>query len=127
MVDMIRTMRKLISLMQATRGKFLTLSTITSRKWILIAGVLVGAEAFVVARRRGSLFSVDTVVRCRSGHLFTTWWIPGASIKAIRLGWWRFQRCPVGPHWSLVTPVWASELTGAERESAALHHDARIP
>src|SRR5512142_2152102 len=35
------------------------------------------------------------VVRCRHGHLFTTIWIPGVSAKALRLGLWRFQRCPV--------------------------------
>jgi len=27
----------------------------------------------VLARRRGSLLVLDTVVRCRSGHLFTCW------------------------------------------------------
>jgi hypothetical protein len=124
---MIRSMSKWIPPLPTMKGRTSQRSTIISRKWLLIAGLLVGAETFVVARRRGSLFSVDTVVRCRRGHLSTTWWIPGVSIKAIRLGWWRFQRCPVGPHWSLVTPVWASDLTGAERESAALHHDVRIP
>ena len=58
----------------------------------------------VIARRRGYNFGRNTIVRCRQGHLFTTTWIPGASLKAIRLGWARFQRCPVGHHWSLVTP-----------------------
>lgn len=80
-----------------------------------------------MARRRGTLFGANTVVRCRDGHLFTTIWIPGASVKALRLGWWRFQRCPVGGHWSLVTPVTTSELTEQEREFAALHHDLRLP
>jgi len=124
---MIRNMSEWIPPLPTTKGRTPPGSTVISRKWLLIAGILVGAETFAVARRRGSLLAVDTVVRCRSGHLFTTWWIPGVSIKAIRLGWWRFQRCPVGPHWSLVTPVWAPDLTGAERESAALHHDAHIP
>jgi len=84
-------------------------------------------EAAVVAKRRGSLFTMNTVVRCRDGHLFTTLWIPGGSLKAIRLGWWRFQRCPVGHHWSLVTPVVAASLTEEEKLSAAGHHDAKVP
>jgi hypothetical protein len=67
------------------------------------------------------------VVRCRAGHLFTTIWIPGASLKSVRLGWWRFQRCPVGSHWSLVTPVRESDLTEAERRLAYEHKDSRIP
>ncbi|MHB1783590.1 MAG: hypothetical protein ACYCTE_13070 [Acidimicrobiales bacterium] len=96
-------------------------------KAIVIAGVLTGIEALGVARRRGSLLAVDTVVRCRDGHLFTTWWIPGASLKSVRLGWWRLQRCPVGRHWSLVTPARMAQLTDGERGEAARCHDARIP
>ncbi|MGH9106229.1 MAG: hypothetical protein ACRDZX_10410 [Acidimicrobiales bacterium] len=96
-------------------------------KALLAAAVLTGIEAATVARRRGRLLSLDTAVRCRRGHLFTTWWVPGVSFKALRLGWWRFQRCPIGPHWSLVTPARASQLTEEERRSAAEHHDARIP
>jgi hypothetical protein len=37
---------------------------------LVAAGVLVGVEAVVGPRRRGSLVALDTVVRCRSGHLF---------------------------------------------------------
>jgi len=66
-------------------------------------------------------------VRCRSGHLFTTWWIPGASVKALRLGWWRLQFCPAGRHWSLVTPVLMSMLNDDERQSVARTHDLGIP
>jgi hypothetical protein len=47
----------------------------------------------------------DTIARCSKGHLFTTIWVPGASLKSIRLGMSRFQHCPVGHHWALVTPV----------------------
>jgi hypothetical protein len=67
------------------------------------------------------------VVRCRRGHLFTTLWIPGVSVKAIRLGWWRIQRCPVGRHWSLVTPVKPEELTEDEQRLARGREDARLP
>ena len=92
--------------------------------------ITVGAavvEAAVVANRRGSWFAMDTVVRCRDGHVFTTLWLPGASLKAVRLGWWRFQRCPVGHHWSLVTPVVAASLSEEERHLAAQWHDVRVP
>ncbi|MBV9338418.1 MAG: hypothetical protein JO243_21230 [Solirubrobacterales bacterium] len=69
----------------------------------------------------------NIVVRCREGHLFTTLWLPAISVKALRLGWWRFQRCPVGHHWSVVTPVNASGLSPRERRSARRHHDFRVP
>jgi hypothetical protein len=66
------------------------------------------------------------VVRCRSGHLLTMIWIPGASLKSIRVGWWRFQRCPVGRHWSWVTPVRESTLTEDELYGAREHPDIPI-
>ncbi len=55
------------------------------RTIITTAAVSVLAEAVVVARRRGFLVGADTVVRCRSGHLFTSLWIPGGSLKALRV------------------------------------------
>ena len=97
------------------------------RKAIALALISLLAETIVVARRRGYLMGADTVVRCRNGHLFTTIWIPGVSVKAVRLGWWRFQRCPVGPHWSFVTPATVSDLTDEERQLASEHRDVRIP
>jgi hypothetical protein len=93
---------------------------------VLVIGALY-AETVEVVRRRGFVLGIDTVVRCRSGHLFTTMWIPAASFKAIRLGWWRFQRCPVGNHWALVTPVKEADLTEEEWQFAAQHRDVRIP
>jgi hypothetical protein len=98
------------------------------RKKILVAALLsVLVEAVVVGSRRGRFFAVDTVVRCRHGHLFTTMWIPGASVKSVRLGWWRFQYCPAGGHWTLVTPAYVSELDDDQRRDAAAVHDVRIP
>jgi hypothetical protein len=92
---------------------------------IAVAGALgIGA---VIARRLGYRLGAHTVVRCRQGHLFSTIWIPGVSLTALRLGWWRFQRCPVGHHWSLVRPVREAELTAEQRRFAADHRDARIP
>ena len=94
---------------------------------VAAALALVAVEAVVVARRRGTLLAADTVVRCRHGHLFTTFWIPGASFKAIRLGPWRIQRCPVGRHWSVVTPVDVAALDGDALGRAAATHDVRVP
>jgi len=96
---------------------------------IAVLGVVVVlAVATVVARRRGySGLGGNTVVRCRDGHLFTTIWVPGVSLKSLRLGWWRFQWCPVGRHWTLVAPAKVTELTEEETSAAALHHDLRIP
>jgi hypothetical protein len=87
----------------------------TRRRKALVAFVLLDVVATLVARARGYGIGGRTVVRCRRGHLFTTLWIPGVSVKALRLGWWRVQRCPVGRHWSVVSPVKESSLTRAER------------
>ena len=82
----------------------------------------------VVARRRGySGLGWNTVVRCREGHLFTTIWVPGASVKSIRLGWARLQWCPVGKHWTLVTPVKESTLTDEQVRAAKECRDIRVP
>jgi hypothetical protein len=67
------------------------------------------------------------VVRCRDGHLFTTLWIPGASVKSLRLGPWRLQRCPVGHHFTVVSAVKEANLTEEERRTAAEHRDIRLP
>jgi hypothetical protein len=83
--------------------------------------------ATLVARRRGYRLGSNTIVRCRQGHLFTTIWIPGVKFKALDFGVARLQRCPVGNHWSLVTPVRDSDLTDEERNFARAHHDVRIP
>lgn len=75
----------------------------------------------------GMLDGFDRPVRCRDGHLFTTIWIPLASLKALRLGRRRLQRCPVGHHWSMITPVDRTTATAAELEAAGAVHDVRIP
>ena len=67
------------------------------------------------------------IVRCRDGHLFTTIWVPSASVKALRLGWVRLQWCPVGRHWTLVTPVRDSELSAKEQRRARSQHDLPLP
>lgn len=91
--------------------------------WSLVTDLL----ATLVMRRRGYRFGGNVVVRCRRGHLFTTIWVPLASLKSVRLGWWRLQRCPVGGHWSLVTPVKESDLSRRQRRLAHSRKDIRIP
>lgn len=93
---------------------------------ILIAvGVVAGGT--LIARRLGYNLGVNTVVRCRKGHMFSTIWIPGVKLKELDLVVARVQRCPVGKHWSLVVPVREKDLTAAELQSAREHHDIRIP
>jgi hypothetical protein len=94
------------------------------RRLLFFAAAL--AEPLLM-KLRGYPIGGNLVVRCRKGHLFTTLWIPGVSLKAIRLGWLRIQRCPVGGHWSLVTPVKPAELTEDERRLARERKDVRLP
>jgi len=91
------------------------------RLWLLgIASLVVEP---VVMKLRGYPMGGRLIVRCQKGHLFTTFWFPGVSFKALRLGWWRYQRCPVGRHWSLVTPVRESDLSEEERKEARSRSD----
>jgi hypothetical protein len=71
-------------------------------------------------------FGLDAIVRCRQGHLFSTIWVPLASIKAVRLGPWRFQWCPVGRHWTLVRPVNINALSPEQLQQAEAAKDVRI-
>jgi hypothetical protein len=73
--------------------------------------------------------SFDTPVRCSAGHLFTTIWVPLGSLKAVRLGWTRYEYCPVGHHWARVTRLEDDDPASTEEEfkEAALVHDVRIP
>ena len=96
------------------------------RRGAVAVAIAVAVET-VALWLRASRMGGRVVVRCREGHLFTTIWLPGASVKALRLGWWRFQRCPVGQHWSWVTPVRESELTPDELRRARGRKDVRLP
>jgi hypothetical protein len=78
-------------------------------------------------RGRGYRRPWSVIVRCRQGHLFSTIWVPGASVKALRLGPRRFQRCPVGRHWTLVRPVRAESLSEQELTAARKTRDIRLP
>jgi hypothetical protein len=66
-------------------------------------------------------------VRCKDGHLFTTIWVPLGSLKALRLGGVRYQRCPVGDHWSTVRRLDVASADPAELAAAGEVHDLRLP
>jgi hypothetical protein len=102
-------------------------TTVKQRLRPILMAVSVLAVGTVVARRLGYQVGGNTVVRCRQGHLFTTLWIPGVKLKAIDLGVARVQHCPIGKHWTLVTPVRDADLSDDDRRFAAAHHDIRIP
>lgn len=94
------------------------------RAYLLAGAVLLETVPLLLRTRR---LGGRIVVRCRQGHLFTSLWIPGVSLKSLRLGYWRLERCPVGHHWSVVTPMRDSDLSDAERRTAREHHDIRLP
>ena len=104
------------------------MSSSKRKRRIAIAACVAAAYAVgtIVARSQGYSFGLNVVARCRQGHLFSTMWIPGASVKAIRLGLWRVQWCPVGRHVTLVSLVKNADLTEEEREFAEEHHDIPI-
>lgn len=69
----------------------------------------------------------DRPVRCKDGHLFTTIWMPLGSLKAARLGRSRYQRCPVGRHWTMVSRLDEASAAPTDLKAAAEVHDLRIP
>ena len=95
------------------------------KRLAIVAGAML-VEAIPVWRH-GYGLGGNVTVRCHKGHLFTTIWLPGASVKSLRLGSRRVQWCPVGRHWSLVKLVRESDLSGRERRKAHEHKDIRIP
>ena len=98
------------------------------RRLVITAGVIAAYAASTWwAINQGYSFGRNVVVRCQQGHLFTTVWIPGVSVKALRLTFWRVQWCPVGRHVTVVVPVKEADLTDIEREFAAGHHDVPVP
>jgi hypothetical protein len=91
---------------------------------VVVAGYVAGT---IAATRAGYRVGRNSFVRCRRGHVFTTTWIPGGSLKAIRLGLWRIQWCPVGRHIDLVRLVKEADLSDSERAFALRHHDILVP
>jgi len=79
---------------------------------IIVAVIIVKVVVSKLSARPALVGKIQ--VRCAQGHVFTTTWSPLGSLTAIRLAGTRFQRCPVGHHWSLVRPV-QDARTDAER------------
>ena len=95
------------------------------KRLAILAGAFV-AETIPIWRH-GYGIGGNVIVRCGKGHLFTTIWLPAASLKSLRFGSRRVQWCPVGHHLSVVKLVRESELSGRERRTARGHKDIRIP
>jgi hypothetical protein len=98
-----------------------------AHRWRVALGVSAVAVETAALWLRSRRLGGNVVVRCRGGHLFTTIWIPAASVKSLRLGWWRVQYCPVGRHWTVATPVNEAGLSAEQRQAAHEHHDIRLP
>jgi len=94
-----------------------------SREKRLLLAITAGVAVAGPLRLLGGF---DRPVRCSAGHLFTTIWVPFGSLKAIRLGRRRIQRCPVGHHWSMVTPLDTDTATAEQLQAAAAVHDVRV-
>ena len=75
------------------------------------------------ARCAGDEPGPEVAVRCVARHVFTTAWAPAG---AVRPGQIRLRYCPVGEHWTLVTPVRREDLTLAEQWSARHYHDEPV-
>lgn len=50
-----------------------------------------------------------------------------ASAKALRFGSKRYQHCPVGKHWAMVSPLDEQSCDTEDLEQARKVHDLRIP
>lgn len=68
-----------------------------------------------------------TIVRCDSGALYSTIWLPLISFKAVRFGSARLQRCPVHRRWERATQIDVTALTDDERRRAVSTVDVGIP
>ena len=87
----------------------------------LIAFQLVGEY---LAREHPDRF--DPVVECGAGHRYRSIWVPGGSLKAVRWFGRRWQRCPVGRHWSWTRRVDPDRLSPNDLQAASAMHDLRV-
>lgn len=78
------------------------------------------------ARRAGDRPGPEVTVRCWAGHVFTTGWEPVGPSGMVMPGQIRLRYCPVGEHWTVVTPVRREDLTFAEHWSARHFHDEPV-
>lgn len=95
-------------------------------RFLLPALVLAGFALLGEWLRREQPARFEPVVECSQGHRYRSIWVPGGSLKALRLFNRRFQRCPVGHHWSWTRRIDAALLSDEELESANAVHDLRV-
>jgi hypothetical protein len=72
-------------------------------------------------------YSDEVIVRCTQGGYYRTRWIPLVSFKSIRLGGYRFQRCPIHDKWEMAGTVEDEDLTPEIISEADEHPASRIP
>jgi hypothetical protein len=86
---------------------------------VVIAIVVLAKVSFLTSGRYVRV-NGKVIVRCGQGHVFPMTWLSLSAITAIRFGNSRYQRCPVGNHWSVVRPVKEGDLTDQERMTIGL-------
>lgn len=67
------------------------------------------------------------IVRCSRGAYYETLWVPFVSVRAIRLGPQRLQRCPVHRRWEMTRIVPDGDLTPQVLREARTHLAGRVP
>lgn len=68
-----------------------------------------------------------TIVRCSEGGLYSTIWWKWGSLKAVRLGPLRVQRCPIHHRWEKPRRANIDELTATELAAARSVVDTALP
>lgn len=69
----------------------------------------------------------EVIVRCSGGGYYRTRWIPLVSFKSIRLGAYRYQKCPVHGRWETVGIVDDEDLSPEIISEADRYPASRIP
>jgi len=87
---------------------------------LLSIGAVLGWMVAAARRRRPG---TTVVVRCLGGHVFTTEWAPSGLFRPLGPVPVRPQHCPVGDHWTVVTPVRPEDLTLGEWQVARRYHE----
>lgn len=68
-----------------------------------------------------------TIVQCAQGALYSSIWWPLVSVKSVRMGSQRLQRCPVHRRWEKTVQVDGAGLSAAEIAEAEAVTDWPVP
>lgn len=93
---------------------------------VMVPAVIALAVWLLVSARAAEGRGTRVVVRCLGGHVFTTMWPPASRRNPFQAGVVRWRYCPVGEHWTMVTPVRPEDLSPAEWQMARRFHDNSI-